>query len=388
MASIPSPTRQRPAFANNRRLSLEPCLRALTWRRFGFVLSLCIVFVVRQLAMSFADADKLTCDCTAPPAVTFLVVRHFLAALPMLVLVSIAEDLTRDSQRMLRITVLTAAVLVGAAAFAVVYQLMQPEIQRVALMQSSTQRAALVAYFARAAFYGGLATAVLYWFARERDERNTLHEATLANVMLERQTIEARLQALQAQIEPHFLFNTLANIRLLYEVEPNQARRLLRSLGAYLAAALPQMREAGSTTVGREFAMVSAYLRIFQIRMGERLQVDIDVPANVQHAELPPMMLLTLVENAIKHGLDPRPRGGTIRIRAVREGDTLRVVIEDDGIGFMKGKGSGVGLANIRARLRLLYGVAGRLALDANATGGVTASIELPCTIGAAPACA
>jgi LytS/YehU family sensor histidine kinase len=131
--------------------------------------------------------------------------------------------------------------------------------------------------------------------------------------------IEAHLQALPAQIKPHFLFNTLANIRLLYETESARAKPLIHDLAAYLRAALPQMREARST-LARELAMVQAYLRVLQVRMGERLRVEINVPADLGEATLPPMMLSTLVENAVKHGLTPLPQGGSMVIRAERLG--------------------------------------------------------------------
>ena len=154
---------------------------------------------------------------------------------------------------------------------------------------------------------------------RERCTRRRLEK-----VSLDRQTIEARLQALQAQIEPHFLFNTLANIKLLYETESSRAKPLIHDLAAYLRTALPQMRDMRST-LARELDLAQAYLRVLKVRMGERLEVVIDVPADLREATLPPMMLLTLVENAIKHGLGSLPQGGTITIRAERSDERLRV---------------------------------------------------------------
>ncbi len=170
---------------------------------------------------------------------------------------------------------------------------------------------------ARALLYGGMATAMLYLFVRQRNDARALHAARLEKLSLDRQTIEARLQALQAQIEPHFLFNTLANIKLLYETETTRAKPLIHDLAAYLRTALPQMRDMRST-LARELELAQAYLRVLKVRMGERLDVVIDVPAVLRDAALPPMMLLTLVENAIKHGLGSLPQGGTITIRAGR----------------------------------------------------------------------
>jgi sensor histidine kinase YesM len=197
---------------------------------------------------------------------------------------------------------------------------------------------------------------------------------------LERDMIEARLQALQAQIEPHFLFNTLANIKELYATESARAKPLIHELAAYLRAALPQMRDTGST-LARELSLARAYLSVLQVRMGQRLRVAIDVATDLQDASMPPVMLLTLVENAVKHGIGPRPQGGTIAIRAERTVERLRVAVSDDGVGFPKGFGSGIGLANIRARLTALYGDAGSLIVGANPGGGVIATIEMPFTI-------
>jgi LytS/YehU family sensor histidine kinase len=182
---------------------------------------------------------------------------------------------------------------------------------------------------------------------------------------------------LQAQIEPHFLFNTLATIKRLYMVDLAQGKAMLRDLTDYLRAALPQMRESGST-LERELALSRAYLNVQQVRMGARLKVDITAPEELLVACLPPMMLPTLVENAVRHGLNPLPQGGTIRIRAERDGDRLRVVVADNGAGFHEAAGPGVGLANTRERLATLYGAEGRLKFDGNSEGGITAAIELP----------
>jgi len=362
------------------RIAPWPGFRGFTWRGVGLVVVLCVGLTLRQVATLFADADTRVCgDCSFA---TFdfvrtarFTVRHLLAALPMLFLVILADDLSRRWNRGRRIAALVAAVIVGSVAFAVVFDLMATELARANM--SGQRPANLLAFFARAAFYGGMATAALYLLHHERDEWRLLHDVSLSSSALERQMIEARLQALQAQIEPHFLFNTLANIKLLYDVDPGRARPLLRSLTDYLAAALPRMRERRST-LGRELAMVEAYLEVVKVRMGDRLVVVHDVPAALDGAAVPPMMLLTLVENAVKHGLDPHPEGGTIRIRAELAAGKLVIAVDDDGAGFAKSRGPGVGLANIRARLAVLYGTAANLRLESNGEGGVSATIVLP----------
>jgi LytS/YehU family sensor histidine kinase len=190
---------------------------------------------------------------------------------------------------------------------------------------------------------------------------------------------EARLQVLQAQIEPHFLFNTLANVRRLYQTDLAAGRAMLDNLMRYLEVALPHMRAERSTVAG-ELSLVEAYLHVQRIRMGRRLTFRIDVPAPLHALEVPPMMLLTLVENAIKHGLNPLPEGGAIEIRARREGDRLRLDVTDDGRGFQATSGGGTGLANIRARLAAMHGDEASLTLTENEPHGVTATLELPAT--------
>ena len=211
--------------------------------------------------------------------------------------------------------------------------------------------------------------------------RDASSKADVAN--LERRLTEAQMATLQAQVEPHFLFNTLALIGQLIETDPKEAARVHGHLIEYLRASLPQMRGAASTggtggTLGKQVALSRAYLAIMQARMKERLQVRFEVPDFLGSAPFPPMMLQTLIENAIKHGLEPKVAGGTIVVRSRVEGATLHVDVLDDGVGFNLHAGSGVGLANIRERLALLYGKEAELVIEAPVTGGACVSIRLP----------
>jgi sensor histidine kinase YesM len=305
----------------------------------------------------------------------WFVTRHFLAALPLLLAVTIADNATAKSRTWVRIGALAAAVMVGAAVYGLAFLLSQPP--QVLKAAEGRYWVFFLTYFSRAFLLGGLATGLLYYVARERADARALQATRLAKLSLDRQTTEARLQALQAQIEPHFLFNTLANVRMLYDAGSTDAKSLVRDLSKYLETAIPQIRDFGST-LGREIRLVEAYLGILKVRMGERLGIAIDVPDELEDASFPPMMLSTLVENAVKHGINPRLSGGKIRIHAERRENRLRVSVIDNGVGFPSGFGSGVGLANTRARLAALYGDAGRLELDANPGGGVIARIELP----------
>ena len=198
---------------------------------------------------------------------------------------------------------------------------------------------------------------------------------------LEKNILEARLQLMQAQVEPHFLFNTLANVQHLVETDAASASRVLESLIQYLRAALPQMRE-GATSLGRELDMARAFLEIHRVRMGSRLDFAIEVPEGLKARAFPPMMLISLVENAIKHGVDPCCDAGVITIRAEEAGGRLKVSVVDTGEGVRPKKGGGVGLTNIRERLKALYGSSARLVLEENAPRGVVASIEVPAAAG------
>jgi chemotaxis protein histidine kinase CheA len=199
--------------------------------------------------------------------------------------------------------------------------------------------------------------------------------------LMSRQVVEAQLKMMQAQVEPHFLFNTLANVRFLQESDPAGAGNMLDHLIEYLHAALPQMRE-GSTTLARETELARAYLEILRIRMGGRLDFAIQLPPELHDVSFPPMMLLSLVENAIKHGLEPMREGGRVDIEAAQVGGKLRLAVKDTGAGLNASAaaeaGSGVGLANIRARLKTLYGDGARLLLEENQPRGMIAAIEIP----------
>jgi signal transduction histidine kinase len=232
---------------------------------------------------------------------------------------------------------------------------------------------------ARYTFVGVVIASTWLYLRTEAEHVEALEQCAVDAARMDEQTAEARLQLLEAQIEPHFLFNTLATVRRLYEVDRPSGAWMLANLKAYLANALPQMR-AATSTLGREVDHAIAYLRIQQIRMGQRLDYDVDVPEALRDVSLPSLMLVTLVENAIKHALSPLPQGGRIDIRASLTDAQLHVQVSDNGRGFTKSSGGGTGLANIRARLATQFGAAARLSLALNVPYGVSATLELPCS--------
>jgi Histidine kinase/Histidine kinase-, DNA gyrase B-, and HSP90-like ATPase len=200
---------------------------------------------------------------------------------------------------------------------------------------------------------------------------------------LKRQVVEARMAAMQAQVEPHFLFNTLASIDHLIETDPARASKMQKNLIALLRASMPTMREANAQSIrdlGRELTVIRPYLEILKVRMEERLSTDIRVSDGLLSAEFPPMMLQSLVENAIKHGLEPKAEGGSLIVSAEIVHGRLAVKVADTGLGFGKAAtaGTGIGLNNIRERLQLLYGSKGTLTVNENPGGGTLVTITVP----------
>jgi sensor histidine kinase YesM len=224
---------------------------------------------------------------------------------------------------------------------------------------------------------GALVTTLLVYRERTARAEVSVAVASARENGLQRQVVEARLKLLQAQIEPHFLFNTLATVQHLVGRDPILANQVLTSLIRYLRAALPQMREDAST-LGRELELARAYLDIQRVRMGQRLVVQIDVDPAHHDLSFPPMMLMTLVENAIKHGIDPLQVGGTIWIEARVDEGVLRVAVSDNGAGVNPTSGGGVGLQNVRDRLVALYGARASMELNERDGGGVKAILTVP----------
>jgi sensor histidine kinase YesM len=223
-----------------------------------------------------------------------------------------------------------------------------------------------------------LALGALY---RERDAQANAQalQFALERETLQRQAADAQLAVLQSQIEPHFLFNTLANVQALVESGSPRAAPVLGSLIAYLRAAMPQLQQ-GAPTLGQEEALVRSYLELMRMRMPDRLAYVIDIDPGLSGLRLPPMTLLTLVENAVRHGIDPSEAGGRIAVGARRDvasgGVTLWVA--DSGRGIDEAKPSGTGLANLRERLAATFGPGATLSLQALSPHGVRAEILLP----------
>ena len=224
------------------------------------------------------------------------------------------------------------------------------------------------------------AEAITRTIALQLSQRRRSEQTAATQTVTEKELAIARLSLLQAQVEPHFLYNTLASAQYLTRTDPASADAMLGHLIEYLRHSLPRTDRALST-LGEELERSRAYLEILKIRMGSRLNLQLDVPDELLPTPLPPMMLQTLVENAIKHGLEPRPGDGTIWIFGRRNDRQVAVTVADDGLGFSgEAGGSGIGLKNVRERLRLVYGTAATLTLAANFPSGAAATISVPAT--------
>ncbi len=205
---------------------------------------------------------------------------------------------------------------------------------------------------------------------------------TAESESLKRQVVEARMAAMQAQVEPHFLFNTLASIDHLIETDPARASTMQKNLIALLRASMPTLRDSqpSAHNLGREMAVIKPYLEILKVRMEERLQTQVNVPDGLLSAEFPSMMVQSLVENAIKHGLEPKAEGGLLSVKAEIIHGKLAVTVADTGLGFGKAAtaGTGIGLNNIRERLKLLYGNKASMTVSENTPSGTVVTLTVP----------
>ncbi|MEO8524740.1 MAG: histidine kinase [Caldimonas sp.] len=233
---------------------------------------------------------------------------------------------------------------------------------------------------ASAARWGVIAFYVVAIEALRRRVRETDAQALATQVdadALLREREQLRLQLLKAQIEPHFLFNTLANVRRLYRTEPERGGHMMASLKRYLRAALPSVRR-DETTLADELALVRSYLDLISVRLGPRFVFDVRDESAFGARAFPSMVVLTLVENAIKHGIEPSPNVGSVRVRVADDEGGIAISVADDGVGLggAQSGGTGVGLANIRGQLQSCYGSHARLSIRAGHPG-VVATIAI-----------
>ena len=225
--------------------------------------------------------------------------------------------------------------------------------------------------------FGAIITYFFFSQARISATRQQMQDERIKRLDSEKKALEAHLKMLQAQIEPHFLFNSLSTVLSLLDTDAKKAGRMLTDLIHYLRVSLSKSR-AENTTVHQEMEMIRAYLNIWKIRMGHRLEYHIQVAEDVKTRYLPPMLVQPLVENALKHGLEPATDGGRVEIVAVGKKGGISITVADTGQGIDEFGDAGFGLGSIRERLRSLYGANARLLLSENQPRGLKATIEIP----------
>ena len=218
-----------------------------------------------------------------------------------------------------------------------------------------------------------------FFLSRERisQAEDAIREEKIKRLTSEKKTVESHLKFLQAQIEPHFLFNTLSNILSLLDTDLSKAKLMLSDFTHYLRLSLAKTRES-KTTVSQEMEMIRIYIELFKARMGERLKYKIETGDHIGELSFPPMILQPLVENAIKHGIEPKVEGGEISIHVKRELDFLKLSITDTGLGFIEHNNNGISITNIRERLDTLHGNRASLKIIENVPCGTKVEIEVP----------
>jgi hypothetical protein len=237
------------------------------------------------------------------------------------------------------------------------------------------------------AFGGGFA--LLAYFHEQRSWREHRARREREELQLAKNEADLRLSVLQAQVQPHFLFNTLASLRSLIRKEPERAEAALDALVDHLRATLPSLRDGAlepQSTLAKQIEICRSYLEVMRIRIGTRFDYSIDVPAAFAELSFPPFMLISLVENAVKHGVERKPGPCTVRIAArliESQPPLLEISVSDDGAGLSEGIGSGVGLANIRAQLALRFGAKASLSLQSGSAGGAVAALRIPFPVSA-----
>ena len=352
-----------------RRLAAR-CLQGLNWQRISVVIAFCALY---------GTAMSLNTQTGGVPTSWAAYATGFAAALALFFPVSLTVIVTANfapERPVARAIVLGLAV---AAGLMLGFWVMSGT--REVMSNWHSEKLQHVGTPLPLLLMGWLGLAIYLLQEREQAAQQALQDEQERRLELDRQMSEAQLQVLQSQIEPHFLFNSLAHVRRLYQTDARAGRAMLQHLSRYLSATQHAMRE-NDIALGQDLELAITYLTIQQIRMGSRLAFEIDVPAKLREARVPPMTVTTLVENAIKHGLSPLLEGGIVRIDARLDGHALAIDVVDTGQGFQANLGVGVGLANVRARLAMLYGTAAQLSLSQNVPRGVTATIVVPMRFG------
>ncbi len=358
--------------------------RTISLRQWGWATGVALLFLVVYVmgilkdVLGIGDGPKAAPGWQAPEIIT-TVVAGFMAAYFFLVALRFAEfGVPRRQPQWRRLVVAAAVAIMATVALEMTLIVLLPSKagwnfapDLAAMIPKATWSAA------NWSLSGGLAVAVYARFQSARRARQALDAAEIERAMSRREVLATRLATAQARVEPQFLLSTLAQIEALYDRDVPSGDRMLENLIAYLRAALPLLRSEGSI-LEREARLCESYLRIAQLRMGSRLAFGIDIPGDLGDRAFPPMLLLPLIDDALRHGLEPLPFGGRIDIRACADGDRLQVVVMHDGVIPPDSMVQSQFLATLRERLEGLYGPSAQLRFTAETTQGVKVVIRLP----------
>ncbi|HMN44046.1 MAG TPA: histidine kinase [Povalibacter sp.] len=339
------------------------------------------LFGLQRIRVTLIAAGLLGLLLSLPSetATYVVVLRALIVGFAAMLMFGVFEQWPRTLRRVPRsVLQLIAIVVVIPLAAMLAYTLTTHDYEQF----TDDQKRAMAAGFGMLVFTGILFAPWIAVGAMLKQRDTFAREQALAfeleRSQLERSALDARLRLLQAQVEPHFLFNTLANVQALVDAGSPQASRVLASLIAYLRAAVPRMHES-STRLDQELRLVRAYLDVMQMRMPDRLQFSLRVDPAAQALPCPPMTVLTLVENAVRHGIDPSEDGGRIDIDVMVRGERCIIRVSDTGVGLQASSdGLGTGLSTLRERLRLAYGGSAQLRLLEVEPRGVCAELDLP----------
>lgn len=297
-------------------------------------------------------------------------------AIPAFVYIYISTNTFKSVTRITQVLLIFSSVALGAISGSMMILLIKG--MSLTLLLGEQRTLIIRALFCNFVF-GGAMIAFFVSRARIAEAKRMVLEERMKVLDLKCMTMETELRLLQAQIEPHFLFNTLSNIMSLIESDPDKARTMMESFSGFLRTSLHIARDK-TVTIAQEMELIRSYLDIHRVRMGDRLRYSIEIPDNLLGCSIPPLLIQPLVENSLKHGLEPKIEGGEIAIKAAPNGNGFAITIADSGVGIQENtRGNGIGLENIRKRIQMFCNEAGGgLVLEKNEPSGVKAIIEIP----------
>ena len=333
----------------------------LTWKKFASFVIFGNIVACFLYVFGFGSTFSSTftfCNCAAWPAFIFIVASN-----------SLPKPATVFAVALRMGAILVSSSLVGALVFAAITGI-----------QPSSLMGQRIDILGRMLFLNAFCGSSMVFFfktgERISEAKRLIMEERIINLDMKNMAVEMELKLLQAQIEPHFLFNTLSNVMSLIDTHPDKAKGMLDHFCSFLRGGLHIARDP-VVPLSQEMELIRNYLDIQKLRMGDRLDYHIDMPHSLLVKKIPPLLIQPLVENSIKHGLEPRIEGGSITIKGEMDEDVVRIIVADSGRGITESaKGNGVGLENVRRRIRMSSNAKGKLILEENVPCGVRAVLE------------